>query len=138
MAARRLFFEQMFQGVPSFSVYFRYMTLFCARLVTHSVNTAVEFSKIRQALALIEAHVNYIQHSPTLSGSTTPSQPSFNAPNALGTFRPKEDPLKTDLSEPEGPGTRGQLSPGGLYAGPTSPFSHLTSVCLFRVDHSAE
>src|SRR5882757_7962765 len=38
-AARLLFLEQMFQGVFLFSVYFRYVTLFCARLVTHAVLT---------------------------------------------------------------------------------------------------
>ncbi len=84
----------------------------------HSVNPALEFSKIRQALALVEAHVNHIQNSPALSGF-------------------KED-SKSDQSEPEAPGTRGQSSRGGLYAGPTSAVSHLAPVCLLRVSHSVE
>lgn len=106
--------------------------------VPRSVNTAIEFSKIRQALALVEAHVNYIQRSPALSGSVTPSQPSFDASITPGTPRLKEDPSKSDLSEPEAPpGTRGQLSRGGLYSGPTSTVSLLTSVCLPCVKHSA-
>jgi hypothetical protein len=131
----------MFQGVSLFSVYFRYVTLFCAWLGDpRSVNTAIEFSKIRQALALVESHVNYIQRSPA-SGSITPSQPSFDASASitLGTPRLNEDPSKSDLSEPEAPpGTRGQSSRGGLYAGPTSTVSLLTSVCFLRVSHSAE
>jgi hypothetical protein len=94
---------------------------------TRSVNTAVEFSKIRQALALVEAHVNYIQQSPGLSGGITP--------------RLKEEPSnpsKSDSSDPEAPGVRGQSSQSGLYAGPTSTVSLLTPVCLLRVSHSAE
>lgn len=99
-----------------------------SRTDVSSVNTAIEFSKIRQALALVEAHVNYIQRSPALSGSITPSQPSFGASSTLGTPRLNEDPSKSDLSEPEAPpGTRGQSSRAGLYAGPTSTVSLLTS-----------
>jgi hypothetical protein len=129
----------MFQGVPSFSVYFRCVTLFCAAGDPRSVNTAAEFSKIRQALALVEAHVNYTQRSPALPTSITPSQASFDANITQRTPRLKEDPSKSDQSEPETPpGTRGQTSRGGLYAGPTSNVSLLTSVCLLRVSHSAE
>ena len=95
---------------------------------SRSVNTAIEFSKIRQALALVEAHVNYIQHS----GSIAPPQSPLDTP------RLKEDPSKSDSSDPEAPGTRGQSSLGGLYAGPTSAVSPLTSVCLLRYSHSAE
>jgi hypothetical protein len=104
-----------------------------------NVNTTVEFSKIRQALALIEAHVNYTQHSPTLSGTSTPSQPSFDASITLGPSQLKEDISKSDLSESEeAPGARGQSNRSGLYAGPTSTVSHLTSVRLLRVSHFAK
>lgn len=100
-----------------------------------SVNTAVEISKIRQGLALVEAHVNYLQQcSPALSGTITPSQPSLGAPSQL-----KESISKPDLSEPEAaPGARGQSNRSGLYAGPTSTVSHLTSVCFLRVRRPAE
>ncbi|KAF8494457.1 hypothetical protein F5888DRAFT_660765 [Russula emetica] len=97
-----------------------------SRTDVSSVNTAVEFSKIRQSLALVEAHVNHIQRSSALSGSATPSQRSFDASITLGTPRLKEDPSNSDMSEPEAPGTRGLSSLGGLYAGPTSTFSLLT------------
>ena len=131
----------MLQGAPLFSVYFFSLrdALLRAAGDPHSVNTAIEFSKIRQALALVEAHVNYIQRSPALPGSITPSQTSFDASNTPGTSRLNEDPSKSDQSEPEAPpGTRGQLSWGGLYAGATSTVSLLTSVCFLRVSHSGE
>jgi len=84
-----------------------------SRTEVSSVNTAIEFSKIRQALALVEGHVNYIQRSPALSGSISPSQRSFDpstTPTSTtpGTPRLNEDPSKSDQSEPEAPpGTGG-------------------------------
>ncbi|KAH9996141.1 hypothetical protein BJV74DRAFT_877445 [Russula compacta] len=99
-----------------------------------SVNTIVEFSRIRQALTLIEAHVNYIQRSPALSGSAPPSQPSIDASIALSPIngprssQPKQDLEKLDQSEQDAtPGTRGQSNRSGFYAGPTSTVSHLIS-----------
>lgn len=121
----------MSQGVPLFSLQ---PSLHDAASDPRSVNTAVEFSKIRQALALVEAHVNYVQRSPTLSGSFSPSQLSFDTSIAVGSSQLKEDLSKSDLSEPEAaPGARGQSTRSGLYAGPTSAVSHLTSVRLLRV-----
>jgi hypothetical protein len=127
----------MSQGEPLFSL--RLLLLKRTASDPRNVNPAVEFSKIRQALALIESHVNYIQNSPALSGSSTPSQASFDSSITLGPSQLKEDLLKSDLSEPEeAPGARGQSNRSGLYAGPTSTVSHLTSVCLLRVSHSAK
>jgi hypothetical protein len=105
-----------------------------------SVNTAIEFSKIRQGLALVEAHANYLQQcSPALSGSITPSQPSFNVSITPGPSQLKESLSKSDPSKAEAaPGACGQSSRSGLYAGPTSTVSHLTSVCLLRVSHPTE
>lgn len=123
----------MYQGVPLFGRHFRFVTILRATSDPRSVNTAIEFSKIRQALSLVEAHVNYIQRSPALPGSINPSQSTTRSP---GTSRLKEE---SDLSESETiPGTRGQSIWGGLYAGPTSTVSHLTSVRLLRVNHSTE
>jgi hypothetical protein len=103
------------------------------------VNAAVEFSKIRQSLALIEGHVNYMQRLPALSGSTISSQPSFDASITLGPSQLKENLSKSDLSELDAaPGARGQSNRSGLYAGPTSTVSHLTSVCLLRVSCPAK
>jgi len=129
----------MFQGAHLFSVVFSLPDAFLrAAGDPRSVNTAVEFSKIRQSLALLEAHANHTQRSPALSGSITPSQSSFDAPITPGTSGPNEDPSKSDQSDPDAPGTRGQSSRGGLYAGPTSTLSHLTSVCLLCVSRPAE
>ncbi|KAI9455408.1 hypothetical protein F5148DRAFT_1324980 [Russula earlei] len=95
------------------------------------VNTAVEFSKIRQALAVIEAHVHYIQRSPALSGSTSSH---FDASITSGpinhppTSQIKQDLPMSDLSEQEAaPGAQGQSNRCGLYTGPTSAVSHLSS-----------
>lgn len=122
----------MFQGVPSFSVYSRFVTILRAAGDPHRINTAIEFSKIRQALALIEAHANYIQRSPALRRSIAPSQLAFDT-------RASQINDESDQSESETiPGTRGQSSRSGLYAGPTSTFSHLTTVCFLLVSHSAE
>lgn len=122
---RLLLLGQRFQGVLLFNVHFSLRdALLRAARDPRSVNTAVEFSKIRQALALVEAHVNYIQHLP---GSLTPD---------ASTPRLKEE--RSDSSDPEAPGTRGQSSRAGLYAGPTSTVSLLTSVRLLDVSHSSE
>ncbi|KAI0299005.1 fungal-specific transcription factor domain-containing protein [Multifurca ochricompacta] len=98
-----------------------------------SVNTAIEFSKIRQALTLIEAHVNYIQRSPASSGAILARQPSFDVSITLPPIKTpplpqlKQDNAKLGLSEPEAaPGARGQSDWCGFYAGPTSAVSHLT------------
>jgi hypothetical protein len=102
-----------------------------------SVNTAVEFAKVRQALNLVEAHVSYIQRSPASSVPIPSSQPSFDAhggvlPITFSQLKP--DLTKSDLSEQEAaPGARGQSNQRGLYAGSTSAASHLTSVCFLRV-----
>ena len=126
----------MYQGMPLFCVYFRFVTILRATSDPRSVNTAIEFSKIRQALSLVEAHVNYIQRSPALPGSITPSQSTTRTP---GPSRLKELKEEADLSDSEAiPGTRGQSIWGGLYAGPTSTVSHLTTVCLLRVNYSTE
>jgi hypothetical protein len=127
----------MSQGVPLPSLH---LSLHDATLHaasdTRNVNTAVEFSKIRQALALVEAHVNYMERSHALSGST---QLPFDVSITLGPSHLKENLSVSDLSEPEAaPGARGQSNRSGLYAGPTSTVSHLTSVCLLRVSQSAE
>ena len=106
------------------------------------VNTTVEFAKIRQALALVEAHVNYIQRSPALSVSIPPSQPPLDAHAHIGVppiscstlSLLRQDPARSDLSEQQAaPGVQGQSNRSGLYTGPTSAASHLTPVCLLRV-----
>jgi hypothetical protein len=105
------------------------------------VNTTVEFAKIRQALTLIEAHVNYIQRSPASSVSITPSQPTYDAHAHIGvphmSYPPlslRQDPARSDPSEQQAaPGAQGQSNRSGFYAGPTSAASHLTLVCLLRV-----
>lgn len=100
------------------------------------MNAGIELSKIRQGLALIESHIDYLQGLPTLSGSIPPHQPS---PGAPGPSQLKESLLDSDLSEPEAaPGVRGQSSRSGLYAGPTSTLAHLTPVCFLRVSHFPE
>ena len=103
-----------------------------------SVNTAVEFTKIYQGLALIEAHVDHIRGSRTLSGSIPTPQPSPDASIIPGPSQLKESLLNSDPCEPEvAPGARGESNRSGLYAGPTSTVSHLTVVCLLLVSHSS-
>ncbi|KAI0255493.1 hypothetical protein BJV78DRAFT_678435 [Lactifluus subvellereus] len=96
-----------------------------------NLNLAHEFSKIRQALTLVEAHVNYIQRSPASSASILAHQPSFDVPVTLP---PIKSPIifqtKQDLDLPEqeaAPGARGQSNSRGFYAGPTSAVSYLIS-----------
>lgn len=96
----------------------------------------MELFKIRQGLALIESHIDYLKSLPALSGSIPPHQPS---PSDPGPSQLKESLLNSDLSEPEAaPGVPGQSSRSGLYAGPTSTLAHLTPVCFIRISHSPE
>ena len=103
-----------------------------------NLNVALEFSKIRQALALVEAHVNHIQCSSASSASISARQPSFDVPTTLPPIKcltmTNQDLAKSDLPEQEvAPGARGQSNSGGFYSGPTSAISYLTSVGLLRV-----
>ena len=129
----------MSQGMPLLSLHLLLLDAIPhATSDPRSVNAAIEISKIRQGLALVEAHVNYLQqYSPALSGSITPSQPSHGA--SIGPSQLKESLSKPDLSEPEAaPGVRGQSNRSGLYAGPTSTVSHLTPVRFLRFRRPAE
>jgi hypothetical protein len=131
--------KRTFQGMPLFS---RHLLLHDAILHAtsdaRSVNSTMEFSRIRNSLALIEAQVISLQGS-ALSGSIPPHQPSPGASITPGHSQFHESLLISDQSEPEAaPGARGQSNRDGLYAGPTSTVSHLTLVCLLRVSHPPE
>lgn len=140
MGNHRLSLERTFQGTPLF---FWHLLLHDAILHAtsdaRSVNSIMEFSKIRDSLALIEAQVVSLQGSHALSGSIPPHQPSPGASITPGHSQLHESLLISDQSEPEAaPGARGQSNRDGLYAGPTSTVSHLTLVCLLRVSHTPE
>ena len=129
----------MSQGL---SLLFLHLLLFDAILHAtsdpRSVNTAAEFTKIYQGLALVEAHVDHLQGSRTLLGSIPTPRPSPDASIILGPSQLKESLLNTDSCEPEvAPGARGESNRSGLYAGPTSTVSHLTVVCLLLASHSS-
>ncbi|KAI0270743.1 fungal-specific transcription factor domain-containing protein [Gloeopeniophorella convolvens] len=100
-----------------------------------NVNPAIELSKIRQALNLIEAHVNYIQRGApgSSSASTLPrgsSNGSVSLPPITSPYlsQPKAELAEPDMSDQDAaPGARGQADQSGFYAGPTSVASHLSS-----------
>ncbi|RPD62045.1 hypothetical protein L226DRAFT_535426 [Lentinus tigrinus ALCF2SS1-7] len=102
-----------------------------------------EFAKIRQSLALLEAHI-YPQpvprqptHPYSVDALRRPSFTSQPAPYDHASSRPlSPDTVGTPLDDKKGvedvdvdmtsaPGMLGQQASGGLYAGPTSAVSHL-------------
>ncbi|EIW62139.1 uncharacterized protein TRAVEDRAFT_163947 [Trametes versicolor FP-101664 SS1] len=102
------------------------------------LDPAVEFSRIRQSLALLESHV-YQQPVPRPALHGYVPEPlrrsSLHSPHSLydrqspdidGTPPVKEKTEDVDMTST--PGMLGRQASGGLYAGPTSAASHLISV----------
>ncbi|KAI0356673.1 hypothetical protein OH77DRAFT_1400488, partial [Trametes cingulata] len=103
------------------------------------LDPAAEFSRIRQSLTLLEAHI--YQHQPAsrppLHGYATEPlrRSSLSSPQGIydrqspdieGTSPIKEKSEDADMTST--PGMLGRQGSGGLYAGPTSAVSHLISV----------
>ncbi|TFK83343.1 hypothetical protein K466DRAFT_498628, partial [Polyporus arcularius HHB13444] len=110
-----------------------------------------EFAKIRQSLALLEAHVYpqqpvsrhpphpYSQTAEALRRGSYPSQSaSYDqasssrplSPDTVGTPQDEKKGVEAedvDVDMASAPGMLGQQASGGLYAGPTSAASHLIS-----------
>ncbi|KAI0637714.1 hypothetical protein C8Q77DRAFT_385100 [Trametes polyzona] len=102
------------------------------------LDPALEFTRIRQSLALLESHI-YQQPvpRPALHGYATEPlrRASLQSPHALYDRQSPEidgiPPAKEkteDVDMTSTPGMLGRQASGGLYAGPTSAASHLISV----------
>ncbi|KAI0363727.1 hypothetical protein BV20DRAFT_1057809 [Pilatotrama ljubarskyi] len=102
------------------------------------LDPAAEFSRIRQSLTLIEAHVYQNQPLPRPSLHGYAAEPlrrsslssphghyDRQSPDVEGTSPIKEKSEDTDMTST--PGMLGRQGSGGLYAGPTSAVSHLIS-----------
>ncbi|KAI0043687.1 hypothetical protein FA95DRAFT_1563059 [Auriscalpium vulgare] len=99
-----------------------------------SVDAAFEFSKIRQALSLLESHVVYIQRGAGPSSAALPRASSYSHPistagASVTALLAKQELVDNDMLDEDapGPGAHGRSDHGGFYAGPTSAVSHLSS-----------
>ncbi|KAI0063295.1 hypothetical protein BV25DRAFT_1990699 [Artomyces pyxidatus] len=95
-----------------------------------AVDPVFEFSKIRQALSLLESHVVYIQRAagPSTSVLPVPRSSSYGLPmstSSASSVSAKQEIIDTEIDQ-DVPGVNGRSDQGGFYAGPTSAVSHLT------------